>query len=218
MIALERGINRSARWRLGWQCGFAALISVLSVAPALACTQPPGGVPHYTIAQHVKAAEVVLEGTITQVTQVNFGDSTALIDVQQYFKGSGPATVTISGFGTGADCRAYVRAGDTWIFFANGNPNTGLFANYLSEGDAIASPTPDTIAQIIAALQSKPRAFIPLAITRPSPALSAAPRQGNDGFLMGSALLAVVVGALSFQRLFRMALMGTLHCRKSLPC
>src|SRR5207253_1938522 len=138
------------------------LLSALWAATALACTQPPGGHPVYTIAQHVRAAGVVLEGTITQVTVENFQNFTATIAVQQYFKGSGPATVTITNFGTGADCRSVVKQSDTWIFFANGDPNAELSASYLSVGDAIAAPDADTIAQIIAAVNSRPRAYLPL--------------------------------------------------------
>ncbi len=105
-------------WRrhMLWRCGIVLVLSMLSAAPALACTLPPGGLPHYTTAQRVQAADVVLRGTITQVTVENFQNYTATIAVQQYFKGSGPPMVTIANFGTGADCRSAVHVGDDWIF------------------------------------------------------------------------------------------------------
>lgn len=176
-----------------WQCGCALLLSLLWAAPALACTQPPGGHPHYTIAQHVRAAGVVLQGTISQVTVENFQSYTATVQAQQYFKGSGPATVSITNFGTGADCRSVVRTGDTWIFFSNGDPNSGLSASYLSVGDALATPDADTISQILAVLNSRARAYLPL-ITGGAQAVAAAAQPAEDRTPVGIALL--LVGAL----------------------
>jgi hypothetical protein len=182
---------------LVWRCGIALLLSALSAAPALACTQPPGGTPHYTIAQHVRAADVVLKGTITQVTSANY-NYTATVQVQEYFKAGGPASVTITNFGTGADCRAVVKQGDTWIFFANGDPNAELNASYLSAGDAIATPSADTIAQIFAALNSRPRAYLPLLIGGAN-IIAAAPSRADDSALAGAALLFMIVSVLSLR-------------------
>ena len=187
--SIQRFIRRQHRL---WLCGCALVLSALWAAPALACTQPPGGHPHYTIAQHVRAAGVVLEGTITQVTSANF-NYTATVQVQQYFKGSGPTITSIGGFGTGADCRSVVKAGDTWIFFANGDPNTGLSASYLSAFDALATPDADTIAEIIAAVNSQPRAYLPL-LASGATRITAAPSRADDGTPVGVALL--LVGAL----------------------
>src|SRR6266545_8208013 len=63
--AHAHSIHRIVRrqW-LGWRCGIALVLSVLSAAPVLACTLPPGGLPHYTIAQRVQAADVVLGGLL----------------------------------------------------------------------------------------------------------------------------------------------------------
>src|SRR5262245_15760059 len=116
MSALAIGIRRFACHRPRvWQCGMAVLLSMLWAMPALACTPPPGGLPVITIAQRVQAADVVLRGTITQVAVENFQNYTATIAVQSYYKSSGPATVTITNFGTGADCRSAVGVGDDWI-------------------------------------------------------------------------------------------------------
>lgn len=98
--------------RLVLSCGIALVLCLLSVASALACTPPPGGLPIIPIAQRVQAADVVLEGTVTQMSATNFQDDTATISVLRYFKGSGPITVTITGFGLGALCRSFVQAGD----------------------------------------------------------------------------------------------------------
>src|SRR6266545_6720632 len=134
-------------------------------------------------------------GTITQVTVENFQNYTATIAVQQYFKGSGPSMVTITNFGTGADCRSAVHVGDDWIFFAKGDPSALMRANYLSQFDAITTPSADTIAEIIAALNSRPRAYLPLLVGGAN-IVAGASRSADDGTLAGAAILFVVVGAI----------------------
>jgi hypothetical protein len=59
---------------------------------------------------------------------------------------------------------------------------------------AVASPSAETIAQILAALNIRPRAYLPLLVggREVAPAL---PRAGSDGPAIGAALL-LVVGAL----------------------
>ena len=196
---LLRHMYRAAR--RAWAGGIALLLSLLWTAPALACTPPPGGLPHYTIAQRVQAADVVLRGRITKVTVENFRDYTATIAVQEYFKGNGPATVTIANFGTGADCRSAVHVGDDWIFFANGDTSALMQANYLSQFDAVTSPTADTIAEILAALNIRPRAYLPL-LAGGAEVAPATPRPAEDGTLISLTLLAVVAGALLLRRLW----------------
>jgi hypothetical protein len=191
---IAHGIQRFAYRRpLAWRSSIAALLGVLWAAPALACTLPPGGLPQFSIAQHVRAADVVLRGTISKITVESFQNYTAAIVVQSYYKGSGPATVTIANFGTGADCRSAVHVGDDWIFFANGDPSALMQASYLSQFDAVMSPTADTIAQIIAALNSRPRVYLPL-MAGGAQIVAAAPRQAEDDTLVGVAFL--LVGAL----------------------
>ena len=201
MTALALGIQRSVcRRRLAWRYGCALLLSMLWVAPVLACTPPPGGLPVITIAQRVQAADVVLRGTITQVAVENFQDYTATIAVQSYYKGSGSATVTIANFGTGADCRSAVQVGGDWIFFAKGDPNGLMQANYLSQFDAITTPTADAIAQILAALNIRPRAYLPL-LASSAPIEAAAPRHTEDATLFGITLLVLGAGTLLARRL-----------------
>ena len=169
---------------------------MLSAAPALACTPPPGGLPHYTIAQRVQAADVVLEGIVAQTTSVNLQDDTATITVQRYFKGSGPASATITNFGPGALCRSFVQVGDHWIFFAKGDPSALMSASYLSQFDAITTPSADTIAQVIAALNSRPRTYLPLLAGGTAVAF-AAPISADDGALVGVVLLFMIASVLS---------------------
>jgi Agrin NtA domain len=177
----------TCRRHLIWHCGIALLLSALSVASALACTPPPGGLPVFTIAQRVQAAEVVLQGTVTQLTAINVQNDTATITVQRYFKGSGPATVTITNFGPSSLCRSAVQVGDHWIFFAKGDPSALMTASYLGQFDAVAAPNADTIAQILAALNLRARAYLPLLVGSATN-IAATPRAADDRALLGLAL------------------------------
>jgi len=181
--------------RRGWRSCIALLLGMLPAA-ALACTPPPGGLPVFTIAQRVQAADVVLEGTVAQMSATNFQDDTATITVHRYFKNTGPASVTITDFGPGSLCRSSVQIGGHWIFFAKGDPSTLMSASYLSQFDAIAAPSADTIAQIIAALNIRPRAYLPLLVGSGIVKIAAgAPSTKSDGMAIGEVLL-LVVGAL----------------------
>lgn len=136
------------------------IIFILAVpAPsALACTPPPGGLPSYTVADRVNAAEVVLEGTIVALTDENdyFAIKTATVAVDRYFKEIGPVIVTIAHFGPSSLCLSEVSVGQRWIFYTTGDPATGLTAHYLSQFDAVDPATPEVIAQVIAAAGHNP--------------------------------------------------------------
>ena len=200
MKVLAHGNRQFApRPRLIWHSGIALLLSALSVASALACTPPPGGLPVFTVAQRVRAADVVLEGTVTQMTKINMPDDTATISVQRYFKGSGPASVTITGFGPTSLCRSPVHAGEQWIFYAKGDPNALMSASYLSQFDAVDIPSDETIAEIIAAVNSRPRAYLPLLVGGAN-IVATAPRNADDRALVSATLLLVIVGVLLLLR------------------
>ncbi len=133
----------------------AFLFQGLGRAPAYACTPPLGGLPSYTIADHVQRAPVVLEGVVISIDATPYGE-TADVQVRQYFKGSGPAAVRISNLGPTSVCLSPVAIGDHNIFYVQGDPNSGLRAVYLSQFDAVATADPNTIAQVEAATGVKP--------------------------------------------------------------
>lgn len=126
--------------------------------PLWACTPPPGGLPDYTPADRTHAAEVVLEGTIIGRVDLNGHPwlDTALVRVHRYFKGAGPAWVTISHFGPGSLCLSEVYIGQRAIFYAKGDPETGLVAHYLSQFDAVDPVWPEIVAEVIAAAGQEP--------------------------------------------------------------
>jgi hypothetical protein len=152
-------------------------IAELTTAPpsAALCTPPIGGLPRYTVAERVAAADIVLEGTVTAVS----GDppNSATITVLQYIKGSGPATVTMGNFGPGSICRSEVNIGDHRLFYASGDPAANLQAFYLSQFDAVASAEPQIISEAIAAAGQEP--FVPVEPEQnadiPTPVVTTAP-------------------------------------------
>lgn len=151
-------------WQLPFLLFVLPLVAILLLAffapvqPAYACTQPPGGLQPHTVAERVAAADVVLEGTVTAKNQELY-PIVATITVHQYIKGSGPETVTISNFGDSSICLSYVSVGDQRLFYATGDPATGLRAFYLSQFDAVAPADPQTIGEAMAAAGQEP--FIP---------------------------------------------------------
>jgi hypothetical protein len=148
--------NRDMKNRLAAALLIASL-GALALQPqtALACTPPPGGLPTYTVAQHVQASQVVLEGIVAAVVTVNYSD-TASVKVLQYIKGSGPAQVDISGFGPDSMCLSEVKAGDHLIFLASVDSASGkVQAFYLSQFDAVLPADDQTIAAAVqAAIQA----------------------------------------------------------------
>ena len=120
-----------------------------------ACTPPPGGLPRYTVADRTHAADVVLEGSVIALTGDYF-IHTATVDVHRYFKHRGPATVTIWPLGASSLCLSPMDAGQRWVFYATGDPNTGLRAHYLSQFDAVDPADPQTISEVIAAAGQDP--------------------------------------------------------------
>lgn len=131
--------------------------------PAYACTPPPGGPLYFSPAERALAAEVVLEGTIIAVVvDTSTMLEIATVEVHRYFKADGPETVTIAPFGPSSLCLTPVSVGQRLIFYAKGDPATGLEAQYLSAGDAVSPATPEVIGEIIAALGLGPKLYLPI--------------------------------------------------------
>jgi hypothetical protein len=131
-----------------------------SATAVYACTPPVGGLPQYTAAERTNAATIVLEGTVTEGRAAE-GYAEGIpqgltVEVQQYLKGSGPAVVMIDGFGTSALCLYEAHLGDHLIFYAEGDPETGLHAHYLSQFDAAEAVSPEVIAEITAVTGQSP--------------------------------------------------------------
>lgn len=108
-----------------------------------------------TATRRTESADVVLVGTITDTAGQAFAD-TATVEVEVYYKGDGPAEVTISGFGEGPDCLSPVAEGERLIFYATGDPAAELEAYYLVGLDAVAQPSAETAQEIMIAAGQVP--------------------------------------------------------------
>lgn len=128
-----------------------------STPSVYACTPPVGGLPNYTLADRVGFAPIVLEGHVISVDETSF-PMTATIEVMQYFKGGGgPATLTVSRFGSSSVCLSMVYEGDHIILFAAGNPLSGqLEAFYASQFDAVTTATPEAVQLVIDTIGQAP--------------------------------------------------------------
>lgn len=182
------------------------LVLVVAVAalaeparPAIACTPPPGGLPTLTAADRTRAAEVVLEGTVTAMQDNDIPGETATVAVDRYFKGQGPATITIRGFGPGSICRSEVRIGQHLIFYAAGDPSSELQAKYLSQFDAVAPAEAQTVAEVIAAAGRQPAPPGPPPASLPPTATASLERGSQLVVLLACALLGLG-GALLWVR------------------
>jgi hypothetical protein len=114
-----------------------------------ACTPPPT-IPHYTVADHVHHAAIVLEGRVVAVQKIDMSRQTATLWVDTYYKGSGPQQITVSGYGQGSLCLSDVSNDQTGIFFIAGDAQSGYRADYMFAFDAIYPNNAQTIQEIVA--------------------------------------------------------------------
>jgi hypothetical protein len=128
--------------------------------PAFACTPPPGGNPHFTITEHVKASALVVEGVVTGLEWETYTE-TATIQVIQYIKGSGPAFLAVRGYGPGSVCLTEVYAGMHALFYITIDQTSQLYALQLSQFDAADSADPQNIAEAVAASGQAPSVILP---------------------------------------------------------
>jgi len=143
-------------------------------AQAFACTPPPGGLPKYTVADHVRAAPIVIEGVVTNTTFLgNTPIHVATIQVARYFKGTGPTTINVDNFGPSSVCLSSVSQGNRFIFYITAN-SYGYSAFYLSQFDSTAGADPQTIAEVIAAAQNITPTVTPTPSASPNSATATA--------------------------------------------
>jgi hypothetical protein len=142
--------------RLFLLCLLLATLFAWQPSPTFACEPlPPEQAAQATHTRRTQSADIVLEGTITDTAGRDFAH-TATIEVDLYYKGSGPAEVTITGFGQGPDCLSPVAEGDHLIFYATGDPAATLDAYYLVGLDAVTQPSAEVVAEIEAAAGQEP--------------------------------------------------------------
>lgn len=129
------------------------LYFVFMPSSALACSFI--SLPKYSLQEHIASSSVILEGTIIEIKQEeNSFEYTAKIQINRYFKDSGPSVVTITGFGTGlGDCRERGYIGRHDIYFANRAP-FGLLR--LTPSTFTATHPPEKATEIIQIIGHEP--------------------------------------------------------------
>lgn len=134
------------------------LVLGTSIPQTCACSVGSGYL-YPTIAERVLAAEFVFEGTaepLSVTTNEYTFKSSVDFTVHRWFKGSGPAKVSVSGFGSGGSCLCSIPHGKA-IIFANGDPDVGyLILNYLGVYDAVITTYPPNVAEVIEAVGAEP--------------------------------------------------------------
>lgn len=102
--------------------------TILFVRPVYACSPEPtpeGPTPTaVTLESRVQNIPVIFEGTVTAISEDRVETT---VQVSRYFKGRGPGTVTVLGFGWGSDCLPVIDVGAHAIFYAFGDPAEELF-------------------------------------------------------------------------------------------
>ena len=140
---IEVAIRTSYRLGLFFFIFITLIIFSSTVPSALACSPAPG-YETPTISERTKAATVILEVTLDEPEGTDerpYYHETASFTVHQWLKGSGPDTITVTGFGPGAACLSSIPA-QRAILFATGDPKSGeLSLNYVGLHDAVVSPS-----------------------------------------------------------------------------
>lgn len=164
-----------------------AVLFSLSIIPAFACAaQPaPSSYPQYTLKERVDHVPYVFSGTIVDL---EYKDTTvAVVRVTNYFKGSGPEIVRISGFSRGADCQETVTKNQQAFFFVSGSPATGFHASSTLDTANYVKPTDPLSDKLSADIQQATgqKLAVPVSNTAIQPAGSA-----NTNLAIGYLLLA----------------------------
>ncbi len=125
-----------------------ALRVTATPTPSFACASSP-----YSIADHTKAANVVLEGVVS-----GGSNNAVIVQVVQYLKleANGFAPTAQINFAPSGACPFAPPIGSHYIFFAIGEPTLVMYALDAGEYAPLASPDPATIAEITAASGQSP--------------------------------------------------------------
>ncbi len=143
-------------------CAIALSFSIFAHAPqsVWACepTAAPDGIfKTHTTADRAQNAPLVFDGMVKDVAGPS--RNIATVQVHEWLKGTGPAIVTVSGFGYGPDCLSSVEVNQHLIFYAKGNPPNNLSAVYIGIWEAVEPYNPNAVATVSAASGQNP--FIP---------------------------------------------------------
>lgn len=147
-----------------------------SATPAYACTPPAGGLPVVTVADLAEEASIIFVAEVIQTQEIStatppgqqatptpgdwppFGEEKyALVQVEQYYLSNGPDQLSIGPFAYWyASCRQEIFPGERYIFFAKGDPNSGVVAAEYDYETAALPPSPENIEALTRYLNGQP--------------------------------------------------------------
>ncbi len=126
----------------------------LFVQPVYACSPmptPDGPTPTaVTLESRVQGTQIIFEGTVTAISEDR---ALTTVQVSRYFKGNGPGSVTVLGFGWGTDCLPTTYVGEHAIFYTFGDPAEELSIPSSGNVEAVSDKT---VAAIIKAVGHDP--------------------------------------------------------------
>lgn len=126
--------------------------TILLVQPAHACSPtepPPEGAPApivETLESRVYGSSVIFEGTVTAISEDR---ALTTVQVSRYFKGNGPGSVTVLGFGWGTDCLPVTNIGEHAIFYTSGDPVKELSISSWGSVEFVDDANVDAIVKLV---------------------------------------------------------------------
>lgn len=109
----------------------------------------------YVVAGRVKAASPASrrreDMSFWDIVLLSFRGQVAIVSVDEWLKGDGPDTITVTGFGWGGDCRSTVPEGRAIIFLAGNAAEGTLTINDVGVYDAVAEYDPEWADRVRAA-------------------------------------------------------------------
>lgn len=131
---------------IGLVC-FVLILSAATVRPVYACSPIPTveGEPTptaETLESRIQKIPIIFEGTVTAISEDR---ALTTVQVNRYFKGDGPGTVTVLGFGWGTDCLPVTSVGEHAIFYTTGNPDEQLSIHSWGSFEAVNQAKVDAI-------------------------------------------------------------------------
>lgn len=123
---------------------------VVFAQPVYACspTETPADITPTadTLEGRIQQTPVIFEGTVTAISNDR---QLTTIRVVRYFKGDGPVTVTVLGFGWGPDCLPVTDIGQRGVFYTIGDPNRQLSLQPWSEIDFASDTRIEEIERLV---------------------------------------------------------------------
>ncbi len=157
------------------------VLTLIPIKPASACKPAPGSRPS-TLLQKAQETQYVFEGVVTEVE-----GKAIVIQVNKYFKGQGPKTVTLTGFNQ-TSCDDILSQGEHRLFFGEDNGQGSWQAIY----DGAFGSTKPWSEQIEFQLQEIDWQAVSSPNNLPQSVAEAVNNQANQDFGFGNSKIEII--------------------------